>query len=199
MKRCTWQPLLSTDDVGYLHQMIVDNICEVISRKFIGTLIKHFIIQDITHNAHITTNKVIDMYSFTRFHFETYHILVTICNQFVYIFFGYRKRITHQASCMGIILEVLNLRTLRFKVLWRIKSNISLSSVKQLLDIFLIDITTFTLTIRTMITTKTYALVKLDAEPFERFDDIFFGTRYKTMCIRVFYSENQIATMLARK
>ena len=63
---------------------------------------------------------------------------------------------------MTVILEILNLLTLGLQLLWCVKGDIGLVSIEQLLHIFLIDITTLALAIRTFVAAKTDTLVKLD-------------------------------------
>ena len=97
---------------------------------------------------------------------------------------------------MTIVLEILDFSTLCIQLLWSIESNICLIGIKQLLNIFLIDIATFALAIWTFITAKTYALIELDAKPLKRLNDILLSTRNKTIRIGILDTENQVATML---
>ena len=36
VKRCTWQPLFATDDVRHFHQMVVDDVSQVVCWKIVG-------------------------------------------------------------------------------------------------------------------------------------------------------------------
>ena len=78
VQRRTRQPLLTTDYVRDFHQVVVHDICQVISRQFISTLIKHLVIQDIAHHLHIATNHIVHVNLLTRFNLEAYSILLTI-------------------------------------------------------------------------------------------------------------------------
>ena len=100
---------------------------------------------------------------------------------------------------MAIILEILDFSTLSLQLLWGVESNICLIGIKQLQHIFLINIATLALTIRAFVTTKAYTLVELNAKPFERLNDILLGSRNKTRGVGIFYTEYQVAAMLAGK
>ena len=199
MQRCTWQPLLTTDNVSNLHQVVVNNICQMISWQFISTLIENLIVEDIALNANLTTYHIIYKNLLTWFNLEANCILLTLVNELLNLLSWESERVTHLHTSMSIVLEILNFSTFSFKLLWSIKSIISLTSIKKLLNILLVDVTTFTLTVRTMLTTEAYALIKLDAEPLKRFKNILFCSRNKTMRISVFYSEYKLATMLTSK
>ena len=98
---------------------------------------------------------------------------------------------------MSIVLEILYLRAFGLEFLGRIESIIRLTIIYQLLYIFLVDIAPFTLTIRTILSTKGNALVKLYTQPLEGLDDIFLGTRNETTRIGILNPENKLPTMLA--
>ena len=199
VQRRTRQPLLTTDYMRDFHQVVVYDICQVISWQFISTLIKHLIIQNIAHNLHITTNHIVHVNFLSWFNLETYSILLSVSNQLINLFLRKSQRVAHLHTSMSIILEILDFGTFCFQLLRSIKSNIRLIIIQELLNILLIDITTFTLAIRSMLSTETYTLVKLDTQPLERFQDIFFGSRHETMRICILNTEHQLTSMLASK
>ena len=167
MQWCTWQPLLAADHMRDFHQMIVHDIGQVVSRKLVGTLVEHLVVEDIAHHLHIATNHIVDVDFLSRFYLETYGILLAVCDELVHLFLRKGERITHLHTGVGIILEILDFSTLGLQFLWSIKSDVSLAIVEKLLYIFLIDVTTLALTVRTMLTTEAHSLIKLDAEPLE--------------------------------
>ena len=181
------------------HQMVVNDVSQMIGRQLVGTLIKHLIITDIALNTYLATNQVVDQDLLTSLNLEANHILLTLGNQFLNLFLRHSQRVAHLTAGMTIVLEVLNLSTLSLQLLWRIESNISLIGIQQLLNVFLVNITTFALAIRTLVATKANTFIKLDTEPLKRLDDILLGTRYETVTIGILDTENQIATMLLGK
>ena len=167
MQGSTWQPLLTTNHVGNLHQMIVHDVGKMICWQLVCALIEHLVVQDITHHLHVSSYHIVDMNLLAGLNLEAHSILLAVCNELVNLLLGKSERVAHLHTGMGIILEVLYLSTLCLKLLGSIESDISLTSIEQLLHIFLIDVATLTLAVRTMLSTKAYTLVKLDTEPFE--------------------------------
>ena len=167
MQGSTWQPLLTTNHVGNLHQMVVHDVGKMICWQLVCALIEHLVVQDITHHLHVSSYHIVDMNLLSWFNLETNCILLTICDELIYLLLGKGERVAHLHTGMGIVLEILNLSTLSFQLLGSIESDISLTRIEQLLHIFLIDVATLTLAVRTMLSTKAYTLVKLDTEPFE--------------------------------
>ena len=81
------QPLLTTNHVRDFHQVVVHDVCQVIHWRFISTLIEHLVIQDITHHLHVATNHISSaMNLLSWFNFETYCILLTVCDELIYLF-----------------------------------------------------------------------------------------------------------------
>ena len=195
----TRQPLLTANHVRDFHQVVVHDVCQVISWQFVSTLIENLVIQDITHHLHVATNHIVDMNFLSWFNLETYCILLTICDELIYLLLGKGERVAHLHTGMSIVLEILNLSTLSFQLLWSIEGDVCLTIVQKLLYIFLIDITTLALTIRTMLATEAHTLIKLDTEPLERFQDIFLGSWYETMRVCILDTEHKLTTMLASK
>ena len=109
------------------------------------------------------------------------------------------ERVAHHAARTGIILEVLYFRALLFQFLRCIKSDICFTSLEQLINILLINGTSFALTIWAILSAKGHSLVEFDAQPLERLYDIFLGSRHKTVGVGVFNTENKIALVLAGK
>ena len=81
MQWCTWQPLLTTNNVRDFHQVVINDVCKVISWQFVCTLKQNFIIKDITLDANITTNHIINMNFLSGFYLETNNILLAIFYQ----------------------------------------------------------------------------------------------------------------------
>ena len=162
MKRCTRQPLLTTDHVRDLHQVVVHDIRQMIGRQLVCTLIEHLVIQDITLHTHLTTDQVVHQHLLTSLDLETYHVLPAVGNHLVHFLFRECQRVAHLTTGMTVILEILNLLTLGLQLLGCVKGDIGLIRVEQLLHIFLIDITTLALAIRTFVAAKRHAFVELD-------------------------------------
>ena len=81
VERCRGQPFFATNNMADFHQVIVHDVCQVVGGQVIGTFVKHLVIENVAHNAHIATNNVVNVYFFARFHLEAYHILFAIINE----------------------------------------------------------------------------------------------------------------------
>ena len=77
--------------MGDAHKMVVDDIRQMISRQLISTLIEHLVVHHVAHNAHITTDEVVDMNSLSWLHFETNHILLSVGNELLRLFITQRE------------------------------------------------------------------------------------------------------------
>ena len=134
-----------------------------------------------------------------RFNHETHYILLAVVDATLHFFLREGERVGHLHTCLGIVLEILNLRTLSFKLLRSVECYVSLAVGKKLVDIFLIYGATLTLTIRAVVATERHSLVKLDTEPTERLDDVIFGSRHKAMRVGILDTEHQVAAVLTRE
>ena len=199
VKRCAGQPFFATYHVSNLHKVVVNDICQVISGQFVGALVEHLVVENVALDLHIATNHVVYMHFNARLNHETHHILLAVVDATFYFLLRESERVGHLHTCLGIVLEVLNLRTLCFKLLGSIECYVSLAVGKELVDIFLIYGATLALTIRAVIATERNSFVKLDTEPTERLDDIIFGSRHKAMRVGILNTEHQVATVLTRE
>ena len=86
MERSRRQPFLTTNHVGNLHQVVIHDVCQVVSRQFISTLVEHLVVEDTTVNAHIATNQVIHMHITSWLNLKTNHILFAVSNQRIHLF-----------------------------------------------------------------------------------------------------------------
>ena len=199
MQRCRRQPLLATDDVRNLHQVVVDDIGQVVCRQLVGTLVEHLVVADVALDTHLATDEVVDQNLLAGLHLEAHHILLSLGYEAVYLFFGQCQRVAHLAAGVAVILEILDFGTLLLQLLRRVEGDVCLAGIQQLLHIFLIDVAALALTVGTLVATKRHTLVKLNAQPLETLDDIFLCTRHKARRIGVLNAEYQVAAMLTGK
>ena len=199
MERSTRQPLLAADDVGNLHQVVVDDVGQVVGGQLVGTLEQHLVVDDVGLHAHLATDQVIDQHLVAGLHLEAHHILPTVGYQLVDLLFRQRQRVAHLAAGMRVVLEVLYLAALLLQLLRRVEGYVGLAGIEQLLHIFLIDVAALTLAVGPFVAAERYTLVELDAQPLERLDDVLLGTGYKPRAVGVLNTENEVAAMLAGK
>ncbi len=170
--------------------MVVHDIRQMVRRQLVCTLEEHFIIKDVRLHAHFTTNEVVDENLLPTVNLKPYHILLTVGYQLFHLLLRQRQRVTHHVTGVTVVLEILDLSTLRLQFLRGVESDIRLTGIQQLLHIFLIDITTLTLTVGTFVASEAHTLVKLNTQPLERLQNILLGAWYKTVRIRILNTEH---------
>ena len=82
-----------------------------------------------------------------------------------------------------------------------------MAGIEQLIYVLMVNLATFTLSVRPMIADSLNLVVAIhaqpfvysDAEPFKGFENILFGSRHKTGGVRIFNTEQHISTMLTGK
>ena len=179
--------------------MVVDDIGQMIGGQVVGTLVEHLIVDDVALDTHLTTDEVVDEHLLSGLNLEAYDILATLGNESLDLFLRKGQRVAHHGAGLRVVLEVLNLCTLCFQFLWSVESDIGFVGVEQLFHILTVDVTTLALTVGTLVATERDALVELNAEPLERLDDVFLGTRHETVRVGVLNTEHQIAAVLTGK
>ena len=193
------QPLFTTNHVRDVHQVVIYDVRQVIGGELVCAFVEHFVVENRGIDDHITANQVVYMYIFARLDFETNYVLVTTCNALLHLFGRKGERIAHVATCRSIILEVGCGFASSIEVFGRVESDVCLALSKELIYVFLVDFSTFTLTVGTFVATEAHAFIELDAEPFERFNDVVLSSWHKTRGVGVFDAEHEVATMLASK
>ena len=161
--------------------MVVNNVCKVICRKFVGALIKNLVVKNIALYNNVAAYHVVNVNVLARLNLEAHYILVAVGYQSFNLFGRQCERVAHHHSRMGIILEVLYLLAFCLKLLGRVEGNVCLAGIEQLVDIFSVYRTTLALTVRTMLAAEADTLVKLNAKPSERLYDILLCARNKTV------------------
>ena len=81
--------------MGNLHQVVVNDIGQMVCRQLVGTLIEHLVVNDVTLYAHLATYKVVDKHLAARLNLEAYHVLLAGSHQRFHIFLGHGQRIAH--------------------------------------------------------------------------------------------------------
>ena len=193
------QPLLTTDDVGNLHQMVINDIRQMIGGQFIGTLIEHLVVEDVTLYTHLTADHVVDQHFLASLNLDAHHILGAFGNELLYFVGRQGQRVAHLHASLVVVLEVLYFLALGIELLGRVEGYVGLAVVQQLFHVFLIDVAALALTIRTVLATERHSFVELDAQPVEGLNDIGLSLRNETGGIGILNAEYQVAAMLTGK
>ena len=181
------------------HQMVVDDVGQMIGGQLVGTLVEHLVVKDVALDDHLSSDEVVDVHLAAGLDEEAHDILAAVGDEFVYFLLRHRQRVAHQHTGVGVVLEVLYFLTFLLQLLRCVEGDIGLALVEQLVDILLIDGATLTLAVGTLVAAEADAFVELDAEPAERLDDVFLGSGYQSRRVGIFDAEHEVAAMLAGK
>ena len=193
------QPFLATDHVCDFHEVVVHDIGQVVSGQLVRTLVEHLVVQDSRVDLHVTTDHVVHVNIFAWLDFEAHHILCASGNQGLHLVGRHSERVAHLATSGCVVLEVFLFSTLSVQFLGSIECDVSLVLSQELVYIFFVDFAAFALAVWPLVASVTYAFVKLDAEPFEGFDDILFGTGHEALRVGVLDTEHHLAAVLTGK
>ena len=163
------------------HQMIVDNIGEMVRWQIVGTLVQHFVVKNRRIDLHLPANEIVDHHIAARLDLEPHHILVSLIDKTVHFVGRQRQRIAHRKACRGIILEVGVCRAGGFKFLGSIESYISLSGVKQKLYVLAVYVAALTLLVRAILSPFPHAFVNAYAKPCQSLVYILLGSGHESL------------------
>jgi len=175
------QPFLTTDDVCDLHQVIINDVGQMIGGQFVCTLVEHLVIENVALDTHVATDHIVDVYFLSRLYLEAHGVLHAVVDEFLPLLFGQGERVAHLHAGRRVVLEVFHFGALGFQLLRRVEGIVSLAGTDQLVHVFLVDIAALALTVGTMVASKADTLIKLYAEPSERLQDVLLGTGNKTV------------------
>ena len=179
--------------------MVVDDICQVVCRQIVGTLVEHLVVEDGRVDDHIAADHVVDMDILAGFNLEAHGIGRAGLDESLCLLFAEAEAVAHGEACGGVVLEVFHLLALCIQFFGCVEGDVCPSVVEELVDILAVDVAAFALAVRAVFATEGHTFIKTDAEPFEGFDDIIFGTGYKSLGVGVFDAEYKFAAMLACK
>ena len=162
----------------------------MVSGQLICALVEHFVVENRGIDDHIAANNVVDVHVFAGLDFETHHILVAACDAGFHFFGRKGERVLHLSARGGIILEIGGALAGGVQGFGRVEGDVGFAPGEQLVDIVLINVAAFALSVRTLVAAEAYALVKLNAEPLKRFDDVVFGAGHEARGIGVLDTEN---------
>ena len=85
VKRERRQPLLSADDLADFHEMVVHDVCKMISREFVSPLPEHFVIKGIGIDLDMAADKVIHLHYRVLRHLEAYGPCISGLEEILYL------------------------------------------------------------------------------------------------------------------
>ena len=199
MQRGRGQPLFAADDVRDEHQVVVDDVGQVVGGQVVGRLVEHLVVENRRVDGHLAADEVIDYHVFARFNLEPHHVLGAVGNEPVDLFFAHRERVAHLHAGRGVVLEVGYFVTFGIELGRSVESDVGFAGFEQLVYVFAIDLFAFRLAIRAVVAAVAHPFVEVDAQPFEGFDDVGLGSRYEPLGVGIFDAENHVAVVLLGK
>ena len=199
VQRCAGQPLFATDDVGDAHQMVVDDVRQMVGRQVVSTLVEHLVIEDGAIEGHATTDHIVDLDLYIGRDEEANDILRTACDEGINLLTWQDERIAHRGAGRSVVLEIRYRLTLLLQFLGRVEGDISLTRIEELLDILAVDITALALTIGAAVPTIAHAFVEADTEPLKGLDDISLRPRDEALAIRILDTQKELTAVSLRE
>ena len=196
MQRRARHPFLTADDMRDFHEMVVDYVGHMVGGQVVGTLVKHLVVDDVAHDGHIAADDVGELDRFARRHLEANHILGTVVDEGVDLLLRHGDGVAHRVAGPGVVLEIGDFLALGLQLLGCVESNVCLAALQQLVDIASVDFPPLALPVRTVVAANTHTFVKLDAQPHERLENVFFGTRHKSSGVGVLDAEHKVTPVL---
>ena len=126
LKRCAGQPLLATYYVCDFHEVVVDDVCQVVCRQLVGTLVEYLVVEDVALDDDVSAYHVVDVHLDAWLYLEANHVLLAVGDAALHFLIRKSKRVGHLAACACVVLEVLYLGTLSLKLLGRVEGDVSL-------------------------------------------------------------------------
>ena len=199
MEGCAGQPLLATDDVGNLHQVVVHNVGQMVRGQLVLALVEHLVVADLTLHAHLTANHVVDEHLLVGLHLEAHHPGVGLPHQPLHLLLGKGQRVAHLRACAAVVLEILHLIPLRLQFLGGVKGHVCLAVGKKLVNVLFVNVAALALAVGAVVAAEGDTLVKLYSQPVESLDDIRLGTGHEAGGVGVLNTEHKVAAVLAGK
>src|SRR5947209_531869 len=193
MTWCARYPLLCSHDMCNAHQMIINNVREVIGGQSIG-LEEYSIINISILEGHVSVQFVVDNRFALKRHGKTHypcHTSRLICGTLL---------ITQVTAATVIarrkLLSPLSVTHL-FQALWRAVTPIGMTRLDQLMRIILIEGLSLCLIIRAIGTSNEGTLVKVHTEPVQALEQIINCTFYCPCGVCIFNAQDKLPSCMS--
>ena len=154
VQRQGWKPLLTSDNLGDFHKVVIYNVCEVICREFVGSFPENFVIQGVSVYLDVSTDEVIHLHDGVYRHLEADGPAVCGLQQFLYLVFRQGEGVAELHSGFLVIDKCFScslcLSAFRFEFFCCIECIISITVLYELVCIFAINAFSLRLTIWSM-------------------------------------------------
>ena len=185
--------------MGDAHEVIVDHIGQMVGGQVVAALVEHLVVENGRVDDHLAADDVVHMYVLAALYLKPHDILCALVDEAPGLLGWEGERIAHREARRGVILEVGRCLAGFLQLLRRVEGHISLPFVQQLLRVAAVDVPALRLAVRPVFPAEAHALVEVDAEPFERLEDILLGPRHEATAVGVLDAEDQFTASLPRE
>ena len=200
VQRCAGQPFLAAYDVGDFHQMIVDDVGQMVCGHAVG-LEEHLVVKQTGVHGNVSADEVMDSDVYVFGEPETDYIGFAGVYAALRLLHSEAEAVLHLAAGVAVILESLLLGLVFFTFglegFGAVEGVVGPSVGKQLVGILAVESLAVALAVRAEGATYMNTLIELYSQPVEGLDDVLFGTGYEAGLVGVFDSENHLTVLLA--
>ena len=195
------QPLLAADDVRHLHQMVVDNVGQVVCGQGVGRLVEHLVVECRGIHLHVAADQVLHLDEPVFGHLEADDPLVSAVDARTHLL-GRQGQRRSQVFAHGVVVGKglatgFGLLAQLVELLGRIEGVVGPAGIDQLQGIFQIDFAPLALAVGGVRAADTDAFVNLDAAPTQRLHDVLLSTRNEPLRVGILDAEDHRAAVLA--
>ncbi len=196
--RSARQPFFAPDDVRDVHQVVVHDIGEVVSGHTVGFQ-QHLVVQFAALEHHVAANHILDVDALPRLHFQADDVWLASCDAALHFVRRKGQAVGQTAACQIVIGKILFGLTAGIQCFRRVKCNVGMAALHQLMGVFSINFLPVALAVWAIFSTKTHALVGQQTHPFQSLYDVIFRSRHIAVLVGVFYAEDKRAALLFGK
>ena len=179
VQRSRGQPFFAANYVRHLHQVVVDDVGQVVCGQVVATLVEHLVVEDVALNHHLAAEQVVDFNVATGLHFEAHHVGCAAIDECFDLVGGQGERVAHLHTGGSVVLEVGHLGAHCFELFGGVESNVRAAALHQHVHMLAVDVAAFALLVRAEGAAFAHAFVDVDAQPSEGFVDVILGAGHK--------------------
>ena len=192
LARRVGQVFFRTDDVGDVHEGIVEDDAVVIDRDAVG-FDDDEVADVVGIEGYVTADEVVQFNRFVLRRLDADDVGTAFLEVLFDRFFG-------QVSAFAGVDRRFPFGQLslffRFQFFRRAEAVVGLAFGQELFRIFLINAQAFSLAVRAIGTADVDAFIPGDAQPFQGFLDVFFRFRRRTLAVRIFDADDELTVVV---
>ena len=202
MERHRGQPFLATDDMADFHQMVIDDVGQVVGRHTVA-LEQDLVVQGVGLHFHLAANQVVhDDFAVFRNH-ETHRVRRAVGHQFFDFFFTHCQAVAQVFARLAIVDESLlvgfGLLAVLVEFLGGVEGDVGAAFGQEFVAVLLVKVFAVALLVGAVFAAHIVAFVELDAAPIQGLHDVFLGSWHEARLVGVLNAENHFSAVLFGK